>query len=157
MERLSEGGGADQYQERLDTFKATFNRTVAFHNSTAFPQLRTWFTDDGRFHGEFTCQDIHQGFEGIVHGGVLGSIIDTVMARCLMGHGFLCMTTTLNLRYHQPVRTDSLCTFSTWIKSFKIGSIYQLSCTIKQKELLCTSASGNFIKVKKQSRNTAAA
>jgi acyl-coenzyme A thioesterase PaaI-like protein len=148
MKKLSDGGGAAQCQERLDVFKAAFNRPVAFHNSTAFPQLKTWFTDDGRFNGEFTCQDVHQGFEGIVHGGVLGSVIDTVMARCLMGHGLLCMTTSLNIRYHQPVKINNLCTFTSWIKSFKIGAIYVLSCNIKQEKQIVTSASGNFIKAK---------
>lgn len=150
MSKLSEGEKAAQYQERLDAFKIAFNRPVAFHNSASFPVLRTWFTDSGRFNGEFTCQEVHQGFEGIVHGGLLGSVIDTVMARCLMGHGLLCMTTSLNVRYHQPVKTNSLCTFTTWIKSFKIGAIYVVSCTIKQDGRICTSASGNFIKVKMQ-------
>jgi acyl-coenzyme A thioesterase PaaI-like protein len=144
----SKGDGAAQFQERLDTFKAAFNRPVAFHSSASFPSLRTWFSDDGRFNGEFTCQEVHQGFEGVVHGGVLGSVIDTVMARCLMGHGFLCMTTSLNVRYHLPARINCICTFTTWIKSFKIGAIHVLSCNIKQDGQLCTSASGNFIRAR---------
>jgi uncharacterized protein (TIGR00369 family) len=69
-------------------------------------QLR--FYDDGEREtwSDFTIAPRHQGFPGVVHGGVVASILDEVGCRVMMmggQHDRFGMTAKLDIRYRQPV------------------------------------------------------
>ncbi len=67
-----------------------------------------------RFDGDeyvttFTVQPQHQGWAGIVHGGLLATALDETMARLLWEKDINAITGRLEVRYHKPVRIgDSL-------------------------------------------------
>jgi uncharacterized protein (TIGR00369 family) len=48
-------------------------------------------------------KDEHQGWDGIVHGGLLGSVLDDVMAYAIMTTGRMGITTRLCVTYRKPV------------------------------------------------------
>ncbi len=52
-----------------------------------------------------TFREEHQGWDGIVHGGLLGTILDDAMAHAVMTTGKFGITTRLNLTFRKPVRT----------------------------------------------------
>jgi acyl-coenzyme A thioesterase PaaI-like protein len=56
---------------------------------------------------EFTPQPDHQGYDGIVHGGILAAVLDDAMANCLWLRGIPVVTAKMALRYRQPVRVGS--------------------------------------------------
>jgi len=45
----------------------------------------------------------HQGWDGIVHGGLLGSVLDDVMAYAIMTTGHMGITTRLCVTFRKPV------------------------------------------------------
>ncbi|MBI3014221.1 MAG: PaaI family thioesterase [Candidatus Tectomicrobia bacterium] len=51
---------------------------------------------------EFTPAKNHQGYKDIVHGGILVTVLDEVIAHTLYQRGILAMTGKLEVRYHRP-------------------------------------------------------
>ena len=57
----------------------------------------------------FEVRPEHQGWAGIVHGGLLATALDETMARLLWEKDINAITGRLEVRYHKPVRIgDSL-------------------------------------------------
>lgn len=63
----------------------------------------TFRLDAGTTYAEFTPQPDHQGYDGIVHGGILASVLDDAMANCLWLRGVAAVTARMELRYRDPV------------------------------------------------------
>jgi uncharacterized protein (TIGR00369 family) len=64
---------------------------------------------DFAFEGEeyvthFEVKPEHQGWTGIVHGGLLATLLDETMARLLWEKELNAITGRLNVRYHEPVK-----------------------------------------------------
>jgi len=112
------------------------------------PGLRFSFDDTGRLHGEFTCEDGHQGYDGMVHGGVIAAITDASMAQCLMGHDIVAYTADLTIKYRKPVKTHQPTVLTTHIETVNVGMLYTMSCEITQNRTLVAEAKARFIKVK---------
>lgn len=51
---------------------------------------------------EFTPEKRHQGYKDIVHGGILVTVLDEVIAHTLYQRGIMAMTGKLEVRYHRP-------------------------------------------------------
>jgi acyl-coenzyme A thioesterase PaaI-like protein len=52
---------------------------------------------------EFTPPERYQGYGGVVHGGILATLMDEVMAHSLWQRGIAAVTAKLSLRYREPV------------------------------------------------------
>lgn len=50
----------------------------------------------------FTPLDIHQGFEGIVHGGILSALLDEAMAKLAFSLGLPAVTAEMTARFKAP-------------------------------------------------------
>jgi uncharacterized protein (TIGR00369 family) len=47
----------------------------------------------------FTPRDVHQGFEGIVHGGVLSALLDEAMAKLSVALGIPAVTAEMTVKF----------------------------------------------------------
>ena len=66
--------------------------------------LRVKFRLDGEVcRAEFTPDERHQGYAGVMHGGLLFSLLDDVMANWLWLQGHACFTARAEVRYRAPV------------------------------------------------------
>jgi uncharacterized protein (TIGR00369 family) len=69
--------------------------------------LKLAFYDDGRdqVRSDFQIGEQHQGYPGVVHGGIVASILDEVVGRVAMigDHHHFMMTVKLQIKYRQPV------------------------------------------------------
>jgi acyl-coenzyme A thioesterase PaaI-like protein len=50
---------------------------------------------------EFTADERYQGFPGVVHGGILATLLDETLNRLAMAEGRMMMTGRLDIRYRQ--------------------------------------------------------
>jgi uncharacterized protein (TIGR00369 family) len=67
--------------------------------------LRVRFSREGqRVIGEFTPSDLHVGFTGVVHGGILAAVLDDALAAVGYYDGEPTVTARLAVRYRRPVR-----------------------------------------------------
>jgi acyl-coenzyme A thioesterase PaaI-like protein len=70
--------------------------------------------DDGAVEASFLCGEAYQGYDGIVHGGMLASLLDGAMANCLFAHGISGVTGHFNMRILHPVTTDRPILVRAW-------------------------------------------
>jgi acyl-coenzyme A thioesterase PaaI-like protein len=66
-------------------------------------RLRFAVDDDG-VHADFTPASEHQGFQGIVHGGIIATVLDEAMAWATAAAGLWTMTGTMQTRFRRPLR-----------------------------------------------------
>jgi uncharacterized protein (TIGR00369 family) len=72
-------------------------------NPVAPPMVATQ-TPDGRATGRVTIGKSHEGPPGLVHGGVVATLLDHVLARAVRAGGRGGLTATLTVTYRRPVR-----------------------------------------------------
>ena len=56
---------------------------------------------------EFTPGDAHVGYDGLVHGGILFSLLDDVMANYVFLRGERCYTAKAEVRYRKPLPAET--------------------------------------------------
>lgn len=74
--------------------------------------LKAAFYEDGegRVVGEITPREEHQGYPGVLHGGIAATLLDEVAGRVMTGLGLWMATAKLEIRYKQPVPIGKPCT-----------------------------------------------
>jgi uncharacterized protein (TIGR00369 family) len=72
--------------------------------SPVAPPLVASSTPDGRATGRVTVGKPHEGPPGLVHGGVVATLLDHVLARATRAAGRGGLTATLTVTYRRPVR-----------------------------------------------------
>ena len=58
--------------------------------------------EDDTYITHFTGQPQHQGYDGIMHGGIVSTLLDEIMARYLYAKGMNAVTARLEVRYLKP-------------------------------------------------------
>lgn len=67
--------------------------------------LKLRFTRKGEgVQAEFTPSDLHVGYEGLVHGGILAALIDDALANVWFTKGEEAVTAKIEVRFRQEVR-----------------------------------------------------
>lgn len=74
----------------------------------------------------FTAGPEHQGYDGIMHGGLISTLLDEVMARYLYAQGLTAVTAKLEVRYRQPTPIGQKLTIHGWITAQR-GKMYELA------------------------------
>jgi acyl-coenzyme A thioesterase PaaI-like protein len=46
---------------------------------------------------------LFQGYDGLLHGGVIAAVLDSAMTNCLFAHGIVAVTGELTVRFLHPV------------------------------------------------------
>lgn len=100
---------------------------------------------DGSVTAEFMCDDVYQGYEGTLHGGITATILDSAMTNCLLMKGVRARTARLNIRYHERVVTGRSGRVVTHLKR-KLRNAYLLNACFYQADMLCAEARAVFIR-----------
>ena len=61
---------------------------------------------DGTVSSCFRGSNLLQGYEGILHGGIISALLDASMTHCLFHIGIEAVTGTLDVRFVKPVPCD---------------------------------------------------
>ena len=73
----------------------------------------------------FTPRPEHQGYDGIMHGGLVSTILDEVMARYIYAKGFNAVTARLDIRFRKPTPIGQELTATAKVAG-KRGNMYEL-------------------------------
>lgn len=137
------------FEENLKLLKKEHHSSCMFNNQDSLvPDLDFTFDNEGNLSGTFICNRTHQGYDDMVHGGVIAAIIDASMAQCLMGHGVVGYTTGLSIKYRKPLFIGFESKLETSIESVHIGSLFEMKCEITQNKKRVVQAKGRFFKIK---------
>src|SRR5690606_26711624 len=59
--------------------------------------------DSGATTAEFSFDARHEGYPGVVHGGIAACVLDGAMTNCLFRQGISAYTADLQVRYRHPL------------------------------------------------------
>ena len=80
--------------------------------------LRLEFQWDGRVvKSEFTPTELHQGWQGIIHGGILTSLLDEAMAYAACYEHVGGVTAAMETRFKRPVSIGEPLTITAWVSN----------------------------------------
>ena len=92
--------------------------------------LRVEFRREGeRVVADFLPEEAFQGFPGVVHGGILASLLDEALSRTALLYGEWVMTGRLEIRYRQPA---------------VVGQMLRVSAEIEQRRARMVMARGTI-------------
>lgn len=60
-------------------------------------------TDDDRVVARFTPQEEHQGYPGVLHGGIISTVLDEAIGRVCIAEGRWMVTAKMEVRYRRPI------------------------------------------------------
>ena len=142
--------------KRIDTLSQQLSlRKKKYHSKCIFYDLHSFigrdlevdFDKNGDLVGSFFCHKRYQGYDGMVHGGILSALLDAAMVQCLMGHGVVAYTARMNIRYFNPVKLGQHVKIFSCIKQVHFNKLYKLYAKITQERKDFAVAHASFYKI----------
>lgn len=66
-----------------------------------------FFRDGEAVEAEFTPRPEHEGYAGLVHGGIISALLDEAMSWAVIATGRLAVTAQMSLRFRRPVEVGT--------------------------------------------------
>ena len=93
----------------------------------------------------FTPSDAHQGFEGIVHGGILSALLDEAMAKLAFGLGIPAVTAEMTVKFKSPVAPGEEITVSGRLVQ-ETGRLIRAEAKIERGPVVIAEATGKLLR-----------
>lgn len=108
----------------------------------------TFFEDGEQVWAPWTPLREHQGYEGIVHGGLITTVLDEVMGWAIYVRKLWAVTGTINVRFRKPVRVGDDLVARAWVESIA-GRKVEVRATLAHAETgeVLSEGSAIFIRV----------
>ena len=100
--------------------------------------------EEGGVEAEFSCNRLFEGYPNFLHGGVVSSLLDGAMTNCIFSRGLVAFTAELNVRFLQPVATDTPATVRAWIDSYS-RPLHVVKAEVRQDRRVKACAVGKFM------------
>ncbi len=71
----------------------------------------TFYASDELAHTHWLPAKRHEGYKGIVHGGLIATVLDEVMLKAILAHDIRCVTASMEIRYKAPADVGDELTF----------------------------------------------
>jgi acyl-coenzyme A thioesterase PaaI-like protein len=136
----------EQRQQRLEATKKEAHPDCVGCSSASPLGLGLKFLvrEDGGVEATFPCQEIYQGYPGILHGGVTSLLLDAAMTNCLFSHGKVAVTARLIVRFLLPIVIDNTAVIRAWLRDSS-PPLFVLEAELAQNGRVMASAAGQFI------------
>ena len=85
-----------------------------------------------------------QGYDGLLHGGVIASLLDAAMTHCLFHRDIQAVTGDLHIRFVRPVPCDMAVDLSAWMLS-ETPPLYRLRAELSAEGTLLAWAEAKFM------------
>jgi len=137
----------DSIQNRLKEIRSPAHSTCVVCGSLNNRGLGLTFTrqDDGSVQAEFDCAKVFEGYQDVLHGGIIALLIDGAMTNCMFAHNQLTVTAELSVRFRQPVNTNQTAIVRSWIDE-SLSILHILKAELIQDGQVKVTASGKFVK-----------
>jgi len=136
---------ADCAQTTLDAERHRNHPRCVVCGDTNARGLRLDFTvaADGSVSAVFRCEDSFEGYAGIVHGGVVSSLLDGAMTNCLFARGIMAVTAELTVRFQRLLRVGEPARVRAWITRSS-PHLHFLTAEITQSGSVAATARAKF-------------
>ena len=106
--------------------------------------LKFELNEDGSVSASFLGHPALEGFEGLLHGGMIASLLDGAMTNCMFAHGSKAMTAELKVRYRKPVVIGIEMLVRAWITD-SFPPLHHLKAELKQEGCVKATALAKFM------------
>jgi acyl-coenzyme A thioesterase PaaI-like protein len=107
--------------------------------------LRFHVGADGRVGASWECPVGGESYPGIVHGGLVATLLDAAMVHALFARGIVGWTGDLRVRYRSSVLIGRPVTVHAWmVQAF--GPLYRLEAELRQGASCCAEAKARFMR-----------
>ena len=141
MNKITQRGDTIEQDRGMDDFHTECFACAPTHEQG----LHLQFESSGiqtTCHTEIT--KAHQSYNGVVHGGILATLLDATMIQCLHhAFGGDPLTSKLDIRWRSRVQVDTPLTVTACITSRR-GVHSWAHATITQNDRVCVTARGTF-------------
>lgn len=109
--------------------------------------LRLKFTkSDDKYITTFTAGPEHQSYNGVVHGGIISTLLDETMTRYITEQDVKAVTARLDIRYRAATPIGTKLTVSGWVVG-KRRNMYEMAGEIRLPDGTVTAESKGMIAV----------
>lgn len=98
----------------------------------------------GRVSTSFLGGPLREGYPGLVHGGIISTLVDGAMTNCLFSLGIRAVTAELTVRYLKGVRADRDAKVTAWRLRTR-GRVHAVQAEIKQDNRVVVRAYAKFM------------
>jgi len=99
--------------------------------------------DHGSVSAVFPCANSFEGYAGVVHGGIISSLLDGAMTNCLFARGIAAVTAELTVRFRRLLRIGERARVRAWITR-STPHLYFLAAEITQSGKVAATAQAKF-------------
>jgi len=103
--------------------------------------------DDGTARAEFRADSKLQGYDGILHGGVIAALLDAAMTHCLFHRGIEGLTGDLHVRFVRPVPCDAVLDIQATLLS-STPHLHHLKAELRHGARLMARAEAKFVQLR---------
>ena len=100
--------------------------------------------DDGGITATFNYDEALEGYQGVMHGGVICSILDGAMTHCMFAQGKTAVTAQMSIRFRHPILIRQMATVSAHIEK-SCHPLYVVKSEIVQDSEIRATATGKFL------------
>ncbi len=99
---------------------------------------------DGSVEAWFPCHSLFVGYPGMLHGGIICTLLDGAMTNCLFAHGRAAVTVDLSVRFRQPVALRRPAAVRAWLKE-QGTAIHRVAAELTQDGQTVATATARFV------------
>ena len=99
---------------------------------------------DGAVEASFACAPVFAGYPGILHGGIICTLLDGAMTNCLFAHGLAAVTVDLHVRFRHPAAVNLPATVRAWLDAAD-SLIHRLEAEVVQHGQIVATAKARFV------------
>jgi hypothetical protein len=103
-----------------------------------------FYTDGEVAYGEYVPLTSYQGYDGVLHGGILSTLLDEVMAKALAVQGITVVTGKLEVRFRNMAPIGEKLLIKGWVKSQRRDSYLAASEITSEGGQVLAEAQGLF-------------
>ncbi|MFI4910483.1 MAG: PaaI family thioesterase [Sedimentisphaeraceae bacterium JB056] len=132
-------------QAKLDSTKSALHPDCIVCSSANIKGLKIDFkaVEEGKVESKFVCEEKFEGYPGMMHGGIIASILDGAMGNCMFAFGKATVTVEMTTRYRLPVVIGTEATVSARLIR-NSHPLYILEAQIEQDSKIRATAKGKF-------------
>ena len=110
--------------------------------------LKLVFLSEGnRAWTDYVPESRFEGYKGILHGGIVATILDEVMIKAALARGITCVTASMEVRYKSPAFLASKFHFEAEVTSVRGRIIETVGSMVDEKGNLIAEAKAKYMTV----------
>lgn len=109
--------------------------------------LNLCFSSDGKgvVRAQWRAESELQGYDDILHGGVIAGLLDAAMTHCLFYQGVQAVTGELQVRFLQPVPCEALLELRAWLVVAR-PPLYRVAAEVIYEQNIMARAEAKFMR-----------